>query len=101
MLQNPLLAPVYGNFTGCTPIYLFASKSEVLYDDSRLMFKRLREQGVRSALFVREGMVHTWPIFPFMAEGKKDLKLVGRIIAQAFGGNEADLPDRGRPVLLQ
>lgn len=86
VLKNPVAAPLHGDFTGCTPVVLWASASEVLYDDSVLMFERLKTQGVTTKLYLRRGMMHTWLIIPALRESKKDLKLLGRDMQMAFDG---------------
>jgi len=74
-VNNPLVSPLYGDFTGCSPVYLFASKSEVLYDDSVLMYEKLKQDNVPVSLYLRNGVVHTWIVIPSIGEAKKDLKL--------------------------
>ncbi|MBO6128574.1 MAG: alpha/beta hydrolase [Pseudobutyrivibrio sp.] len=83
-LKNPFVAPLYGDFTGCSPIYLFASSSETLYDDSILLHEKLKANGVPVSLYLRNKMVHTWIIIPAMPEAKKDLKLFKKLIENAF-----------------
>ena len=87
VLKNPVAAPYYGDYCGCTPIILWASDSEVLLDDSMILFERLREQGVYARLYLRDGMMHAWPIVPQLRESKKDLKLLGNDMNSAFEGH--------------
>ena len=84
LLTNPLVAPLYGDFSGVCPVYLFVSSSEVLYDDSVLMHNKLKECGVKTELFIRKGMVHTWIVIPASPEAKKDLNKISKIIEEAF-----------------
>lgn len=86
LLHDPVAAPLYGDFTGCTPVILFASDSEVLRDDSLILFDKLRRQGVMTKLYMRKGMMHTWVIIPFFKESKKDLKLLGEELHRALIG---------------
>lgn len=55
-IQNPIAAPYYGDFTGCTPVYLYVSNSEVLLDDSLMMYEKLKSEGVDVSLYRRDGM---------------------------------------------
>ena len=86
VLKNPVASPYYGDYNGCTPIVLWASTTEVLYDDSLLMFDKLKAQGVTTKLVLRRGMLHTWLIIPALPESKKDLKILGEDIRRAFDG---------------
>lgn len=80
LLKNPFVAPLYGDFAGLCPIYIFVSKSEILYDDSVLMYKRLLEQGVKTKLFARRGLVHVWVCNINLREGRRDLRVIKRLI---------------------
>ncbi len=97
VLKNPIAAPYYGNFSGSTPIVLFVSDSEVLLDDSLIMFEKLKEQNVPVKLYVRTGMMHTWIILPFFPESKKDLKVLETDIKMAM---ENKLCGKEEPIRL-
>lgn len=84
VLKNPVAAPLYGDYTACPPIVLWASDTETLKDDSFLLFDKLKEQKVTTKLYLRHGMMHTWIILPFIPEAKKDLKTLGKDIRLAF-----------------
>ena len=43
VLTNPIAAPYYGDYTGCPPVELWVSDSEVLRDDSYILFEKLKE----------------------------------------------------------
>ena len=87
--KDPKAAPYYGDFTGCTPVALWASETEVLLDDSLIMFEKLKEQGVVTKLYLRDGMMHTWMIVPNFAESKKDLAILGNDMKAALEGRFA------------
>ncbi len=87
IVNDPFISPCYGDFSGCSPIYLFASTTEVLFDDSKIMFETLKRQRVPVDLYVRKGMVHTWIIIPSIPEAKKDLKLIKELTDKAFQGD--------------
>lgn len=86
VLKDPVAAPYYGDYYGCTPVVLWASTTEVLYDDSVLMFDRLKAQGITTKLYLRRGMLHTWLIIPALPESKRDLKILEEDIRLAFDG---------------
>lgn len=70
-VRDPLAAPYYGSFADCPPICLWASESEVLRDDSLLLFEKLKAEGHPCRLYLRKGMIHTWLIIPTIPEAKK------------------------------
>lgn len=78
VLKDPIAAPLYGDYTGCPPIILWVSDSEILLDDSLLLYEKLQEQGVTVKLYRRPGMMHTWLIIPQLSEAKKDLEILGK-----------------------
>ena len=67
-------------------ICLWASDSEVLRDDSLLLFEKLKAEGHPCRLYLRKGMIHTWLIIPTIPEAKKDLKTVKDCLDQAMEG---------------
>ena len=93
VICNPVAAPYYGDFSGCTPIELWVSDSEVLRDDSYLLFEKLKEQKVPVRLYVRSGMMHTWLVIPEFPESKKDLKVLAEDMRLALNGTFRAAPD--------
>lgn len=85
-IQNPIAAPYYGDFTGCTPVYLYVSNSEVLLDDSLMMYEKLKSEGVDVSLYRRDGMMHAWMIIPVFKEAKEDLKILKIDMGKALFG---------------
>ena len=85
-MRDPFAAPLYGDYTGCPPVILWVSDSEVLLDDSLLLFERLKEQNVTTKLYRRDGMMHTWIIVPQFSESKKDLEILGTDMHLALDG---------------
>lgn len=84
--HNPIFAPYYGDFAGCPPIYLWASTSELLRDDSVILYEKLRAEGLDCNLYLRGKMLHTWLIIPYIPEARYDLKLVKKCMENAFNG---------------
>lgn len=86
LARNPLFAPFYGDFDRCAPIYLWASTSEVLKDDSVMLHEKLRQARHPSNLYLRDGMMHTWMIIPYFPEARKDLKRLKKHLEDSFAG---------------
>ncbi len=57
---TPEISPILGDFTGCPPVFMNVDKTEVLYDDSRLMAERLQDDGVDVTLKVEFNLPHVW-----------------------------------------
>ena len=72
-LRDPLISPYYGNYEGLPPIFLSASDSETLYDDSVLLYQKLKREG-HDVEFVKEhGLCHAYQIMTYMPEARKTL----------------------------
>lgn len=84
--HDPLAAPYYGDFAGCPPICLWASESEVLRDDSLILFEKLQKAGRPCRLYLRDRMIHTWLIIPYIPEARRDLKTVKSCLDAAMDG---------------
>ena len=69
--KNPLISPLFADFTGLTPFYVQVGSKEVLLDDSREFVKRAKAHGVDATLDIWTSMWHAWPIVPFVPESKK------------------------------
>ena len=67
--SDPELSPLYADLTGFPPLYLLASDSEVLLDDTVLLARRAREAGIPCKLEVWPILPHAFPLFErFMPE---------------------------------
>ncbi|MDO4478019.1 MAG: alpha/beta hydrolase [Lachnospiraceae bacterium] len=86
MVRHPLAAPYYGDFAGCAPIHLWASTAEILRDDSLIMFDKLKKAGHNCRLYLRDDMIHTWPIMPYYPEAIQDLQVLKTCMDDAFAG---------------
>jgi len=60
---NPYASPLYADFTGLPPLYIFAGSTEVLLDDARRVAAKAEAAGVRVSLEIWPGMPHAWPLF--------------------------------------
>ena len=58
--SDPEVSPVLGNFVGAPPCLIQVDEDEVLFDDSRTLAVRLRDQGVITELTTSKGRSHVW-----------------------------------------
>ncbi len=81
--EDPRASPLYADFSGAPPIWLTASDSEILLDDTVRMSERLKTAGVDTTVTIRHGLPHVWPIFfNVLPEGRETLRDVAAWIKQ-------------------
>ena len=56
--KDPLVSPVFGDWTGITPMFLLCGSSEILASDAIRIAARVRTQGVDVTLYVNDSMWH-------------------------------------------
>jgi acetyl esterase/lipase len=75
--SDPELSPLYADVKGFPPMYLLASDSEVLLDDTVLLARRMREAGIETKLDVWPVLPHAFPLFegiyPEVRQARKDI----------------------------
>ena len=57
-LRQPTISPLYGDFSGLPPVFFSASDTEVLLDDSKVLYEKLKKQGHQTALDIQHGVCH-------------------------------------------
>lgn len=80
--SDPELSPLYADCSGFPPLYLLASDSEVLLDDTVLLARRAREAGIDVQLDVWPVLPHAFPLFerlfPEAAQARRDMVAFAR-----------------------
>ncbi len=56
--KDPLVSPVFGDYTGMTPMFLLCGTGEIVASDAIRVAARARNQGVDVTLLVSDGMWH-------------------------------------------
>ena len=75
--RDPRASPLYGDLSGLPPMLLFASRHELLLDDTMRLAERARAAGVEVELVLRDRLPHAWPVFvPFLPEGREAIQTV-------------------------
>ena len=64
-LKNPLISPLFGNFTGFPPTYIQVGNNEVLLNDATQLHKIMIKANVSVKLDVFDGMWHVFQMSPF------------------------------------
>lgn len=76
--REPLISPVFGDFTGLPPLLLQVGDAEVMLDDSVRVAERARAAGVDARLEVWPEMIHGFQLWaPVLPEGREALARVG------------------------
>lgn len=71
---DPLASPLYGDLTGLPPLFIQASDSEVLLDDSTRLVEKATAAGVAVAFRAWHNLPHVWQFFaPFLPEARAAL----------------------------
>jgi epsilon-lactone hydrolase len=71
---NPLASPLYADLKGLPPLFIQASDSEVLLDDSTRLAEKARAAGVPVSFRAWHKLPHVWQFFtPFLPEARQAL----------------------------
>lgn len=74
-LNNPLISPVYADYTGFPPLLIHVGADETLRDDSVRLAAKAREAGVHVELKVWPAVPHDWQLaYNMIPEGRQSLE---------------------------
>jgi len=80
-VRNPLVSPVFGDYTGFPPLLLQVGEHEIIRDDSVRVADRARSDGVDVTLEVWEGMFHVFQSHePLLPEGRQAIEHIAEFI---------------------
>ncbi len=71
---SPYVSPYYADLKGLPPIFIAVSDGEALYDDSVILYEKLKEAGVPAELHVGHDLIHAFPIFPQLPESVETMQ---------------------------
>ena len=72
-MKDPILSPYYGDYGGLPPIFLSASTSETLYDDTLILYEKLKKEGHPPGYDGKNGVCHAYQIMTYMPEARQTL----------------------------
>lgn len=64
-LDNPLISPLFGDFSGFPPTYIQTGSNEILLSDSTMLHEKMIQANVSVKMDVFEGMWHVFQMSPF------------------------------------
>ncbi len=84
-VREPLVSPIFGSFEGLPPTFALVSSTETLLDDTLIVARKARAQGVEFEVEVWEGLPHAWPTFSFIPEGWTAIDHMGEFFNRHLG----------------
>lgn len=61
--RDPLVSPLFADLSGLPPLFVLASTTEIVRDDSTRLVDRVKAAGGQATLDLFAGQVHVWPFF--------------------------------------
>lgn len=84
---DPSVSPIRAELSGLPPTLLTVSTSEVLFEDSEIMARRLVEAGVPCTLQMWDGQLHVFQAAAaLIPEARRSIEDIGRFARRVFAG---------------
>jgi epsilon-lactone hydrolase len=87
--RDPRASPLYADLGGLPPMLLFASRHEILRDDTLRLAQRAAAAGVKVELIVRDRLPHVWPVFVTLLPEARDAFKTVAAFAREIGARKA------------
>jgi monoterpene epsilon-lactone hydrolase len=87
--RDPRASPLYADLAGLPPMLLFASRHEILRDDTLRLAERASAAGVKVELIVRDRLPHVWPVFVTLLPEARDAFATVSAFATKIGARNA------------
>ncbi|MFO1169294.1 MAG: alpha/beta hydrolase [Rhodoblastus sp.] len=72
--RDPLVSPLYGDYSGLPPLIFYVGESEILRDDSLRAVEKARAAGVVTQAHVFDGVPHVWQFMSrILPEGRRSM----------------------------
>ncbi len=83
IVRNPLVSPLYGDFSGFPPCLMFASSEELIVSDATRLQEKLLAAGVRAALHIAPGLWHAYVLYG-VKESEKALEEISAFLDEVL-----------------
>jgi epsilon-lactone hydrolase len=87
--RDPRASPLYADFKGLPRMLLFASRHEILRDDTLRLAERASAAGVEVELVVRDRLPHVWPVFVNLLPEAREAFATVTAFARQIGARSA------------
>ena len=84
--NEPYVSPVFGDLSGMPDSLLFAGSDEILLDDAKTLYRKLKDGGADAELIVEPGMWHVYPLYG-TPEGKRAVAKMAAFIRKKLGAD--------------
>jgi len=81
-VRNPLISPLFGDYSGFPPLLIQVGTREILLSDSIRLARRARAAGVDVTLDVWDGMWHGWHDNPTVPEAEQACSEIAEYFTQ-------------------
>lgn len=79
--RDPLASPMYGDYTGVSPLLVFAGGREMILDDSVRLVDKARGDGTAVEFHIEDDMFHVWPaLLPNHAATRRTMTRVAAFV---------------------
>lgn len=79
-IKDPLISPIYGDFTGLPPTILTSGTRDLLLSDTVRAHRKLRRAGIEAVLQVYEAQSHAQFLTPFVPETEEAFGEITRFL---------------------
>ena len=83
-ITKPYISPVYGVYNDFPRTLIQVGDHEVLLDDSKIIYEKMKKAGVDVRIDVYDRMFHVFQILPFLEESKQSYKIIGAFLDETF-----------------
>ena len=80
-IRDPYVSPIYANYAGIAPMYIVASRHELIYNDSTRLVDKADQDGVEVTFDTYPQVMHVWQTFDMLLpEARQSIKEIGNYI---------------------
>ena len=84
--RDPLISPLYADYTKLPPILIHVGTDEILLSDSTRLAEKAKAAGMDVQIKIWQGMWHIFPFFaPFVPEASQAVTEIGNAIRRQIG----------------
>lgn len=91
-LSDPIISPIYAEFTGFPPTQIHVGDSELLLSDAEALHVMMRRDGVSATLFRWVGMCHVFQVYGF-EESRASIHTIGTFLSRTLSASIPKMQD--------